>query len=191
MIKGAVVCKVCGSSCREEFFDRTSIREPCTLFICSNSTALGGTCDNPANLTLKDWNSDNYKIPPSGPRSLQERKHDWMVTCFDKTILEDHAERNRRFLEEAAEVVQAAGMSREEAHFMIDYVFDRPKGDVYKEAGGALLVLMTLATLHGFDLLQAGEAELRRIWPLVEKIREKHKTKPIYKPKRKWWRLFL
>ena len=46
---------------------------------------------------------------------FQSGVHDWMLECFGVEIAADVPERNHRFLEEALELVQAAGCAEAEA----------------------------------------------------------------------------
>lgn len=114
------------------------------------------------------------------PATLQKRKDEWMRTCFTDEITDDPKERNRRFLEEALELVQALNMSRYEAHFMVDYVFDRDKGEPFQEVGGSILTLAALCTANKIDLMNAAETELARVWTKVGVIRGKQKQKPNF-----------
>lgn len=110
--------------------------------------------------------------------SIQYRKDKWMRVCFDDAITDSPEERNRRFLEEALETVQAAKMTEDEAHYMVSYVFGRPVGDLPQEVAGAFLTLATLCNLHKIDLMDAAETELARVWTKVDVIRTKQKRKP-------------
>src|SRR5882724_8875808 len=58
--------------------------------------------------------------------AFQARVQPWMMACFGPEISTDIAERCHRFYEEAGELVQALGMTREEAHKLVDYTWDRP-----------------------------------------------------------------
>jgi len=122
---------------------------------------------------------ENHTSTSSKP-SLQERKDKWMRACFDDEITDSPEERNRRFIEEALELVQSLGMTRHEAHFMVDYVFDRDRGEPFQEVGGSLLCLAALCNVHKIDMMEAGETELSRVWTKVEAIRGKQKQKPNF-----------
>lgn len=75
---------------------------------------------------------------------FQQRVQPWMMACFGPAISADFRERNHRFFEESSELVQACGMSKEEAHMLVDYVYGRPVGEKLQEVGG---VMVTLAAL--------------------------------------------
>lgn len=59
-----------------------------------------------------------------------------MQVCFGEQISKDKVERNHRFLEEALELVQSLDCTKSEAHQLVDYVFDRAKGEPPQECGG-------------------------------------------------------
>ncbi|MVN88315.1 hypothetical protein GO986_16335 [Deinococcus sp. HMF7620] len=95
--------------------------------------------------------------------SFQVRSVAWVREAFGTEPAQCREERAHRFLEEALELVQAAGVSEEEVLKLVAYVFARPAGDVTQETGGVLLTLAPFAAAHGVDLMAAGEAELARV----------------------------
>lgn len=113
---------------------------------------------------------------------LQPRVAEWMAACFGPEISADRIERNHRFIEEALELVQACGCTQSEAHQLVDYVYDRPQGDINQEVGGVMITLATLCLANGFDMHAAGETELARVWTKIEKIRAKQAAKPRHSP---------
>lgn len=106
----------------------------------------------------------------------------WMLKCFGAAIAADKIERNHRFFEEATEAVQANGMTRSEAHQLVDYTFDRPVGELNQEIGGVMVTLAALCLASGVDMHVAGETELARIWGKIEQIRAKQAAKPKHSP---------
>lgn len=114
--------------------------------------------------------------------SFQGRVAPWMLACFGPEIASDKVERNHRFLEEAIELVQACGCPREDAHALVDYVFDRPVGYRWQEVGGVMVTLAALCLAHDLDMHNWGEIELRRIWTKLSKIRAKQAAKPHGSP---------
>lgn len=114
--------------------------------------------------------------------SFQRRVAAWMVACFGEEISADRVERNHRFLEEAMELVQALGCTREEAIQLVDYVFARPIGEPSQEVGGVEVTLAALCNAAGLDKADAAETELSRIWGAIEKIRAKQAAKPKHSP---------
>jgi NTP pyrophosphatase (non-canonical NTP hydrolase) len=108
----------------------------------------------------------------------------WMNKCFTPEIIYGKEERNHRFLEEALELVQSLDCTREEAHMLVDYVYDRKKGDPHQELGGVMVTLAALCNVYELAYKFSGDEELKRINTpeVIEKIREKQKTKPASSP---------
>ncbi|WP_249207064.1 hypothetical protein [Burkholderia cenocepacia] len=115
---------------------------------------------------------------------FQQRVQPWMLACFGAKISADKLERNHRFFEEAGELVQACGMTREEAHALVDYTWSRPVGEPTQEVGGVMVTLAALCLANGLDMHAAGETELARINvpETVAKIRAKQAAKPKHSP---------
>lgn len=110
----------------------------------------------------------------------QTRVWRWVTTAFPLGYCTSRLQRNQRFLEEALELVQANGCSRSEAHQLVDYVFDRPIGEIAQEVGGVRVTLSGLCTVAGIDEELAAETELTRINnpSVIDKIRSKQRVKP-------------
>lgn len=123
----------------------------------------------------------NQDLTP-GSTSFQQRVAPWMQACFGPEISADKMERNHRFFEEGTELIQANGMTRSEAHQLVDYTFDRPVGELRQEAGGVMVTLAALCLASGLDMHEAGEIELERIWTMVDAIRAKQAAKPKHSP---------
>jgi len=120
---------------------------------------------------------------PAEPNlSFQARVKIWVETCFGVEIAADKTERSHRFLEEALELVQAAGCTKSEAAQLVEYTFNRPAGIMTQEVGGTLTTLNALCLAHELDLMNCGEIELARCWENLEKIRAKQKAKPKHSP---------
>lgn len=113
---------------------------------------------------------------------FQARVLPWLLVCFGAAISNDKKERNHRFFEEASETVQSLGMTSSEAHQLVDYTWGRPVGEPLQEVGGVMVTLAALCLASGIDMHEAGEAELSRIWTMVEKIRAKQAAKPAHSP---------
>lgn len=113
---------------------------------------------------------------------FQARVQPWMMACFGAEISADKVERNHRFFEESAELVQACGMTAGEAHQLVDYVYGRDIGEPSQEVGGVMVTLAALCLAQGMDMHQCGETELARIWTKVEQIRAKQAAKPKHSP---------
>ncbi|MGJ3629289.1 hypothetical protein AB5I41_24955 [Sphingomonas sp. MMS24-JH45] len=100
----------------------------------------------------------------AGLASNQSRVERWLRACFAPTVSLDRAERTHRFLEEALELAQANGCSRDDALASVTYVFDRPVGRPEDEVGGVMVTLAGLCGASGIDMGEAGERELERNW---------------------------
>lgn len=111
---------------------------------------------------------------------FQYRVDKWLITCFGENIARDKRIRNHRFLEEALELVQACGCSKEDALRLVDYVYDRDIGEIPQEVGGVVTTLAALCLAQEVDLDSCAEIELARVNNNVEKIREKSKQKPDF-----------
>ncbi|GEO82923.1 hypothetical protein [Pararhodospirillum oryzae] len=131
-----------------------------------------------------DENSTQTNIPETEARGapFQERVQSWVLDCFGSDIAGDRAERNRRFLEESLELVQALGFTRDSAHQLVEYVFNRPKGEPEQELGGVMVTLASLCETNGLDMAAEGEAELARINSpdVLVKIRARNAAKPAF-----------
>lgn len=108
---------------------------------------------------------------------LQRLTYEWLRVCFPDTVAEHLPERGTRHLEEATEVAQACGVDRAMAHRIVDYVFDRPVGELVQEIGGSALTLAALAAVAGTDIEACWGTELERVIGMTEKIREKQRFK--------------
>ncbi len=136
------------------------------------------------------WNDCRGSILSKSPAPIasaqeaafQSRVQPWMLACFGAEIAADKMERNHRFFEESTETVQANGMTRSEAHQLVDYVYDRPVGELHQEVGGVMVTLAALCLASGIDMHEAGEVELARVWTKIEKIRAKQAAKPKHSP---------
>lgn len=104
----------------------------------------------------------------------------WMNTVFEGQGGKDIQTRCFRFLEEALELVQSLGCTKDEALQMVEYTYSRPAGVPIQEVGGTQITLMALCTQAKIDAQEAGYTELRRVWQpeVMAKIRAKQKSKP-------------
>lgn len=109
----------------------------------------------------------------------QDRVAAWARFAFGDAIARDKVRRNLRFFEEAIELVQAGGMTRNEAHAMVDVIFDRKAGHLPQEVGGVMTTLATLCFAHSVDLHHEAWSELERIEQphILEKIRARQLDK--------------
>ena len=114
--------------------------------------------------------------------SYQDRVAAWISECFAPDVGADTSERSHRFLEEALELVQAGGCTKEDVVAMVDYVYDRPIGELEQEAGGVMVTLAALCSALKISMDAAGEKELQRNWRRIDAIRAKRATKPAGSP---------
>jgi NTP pyrophosphatase (non-canonical NTP hydrolase) len=124
--------------------------------------------------------SGRKTVQKPDPNTWQLRVANWVFRCFGWDIANDTLERSDRFLEEALELVQAANYDKQRAHALVEYVFNRPPGELRQEVGGVMVTLTALCNAHVIQLLDAGETELARISTekMVLKIRAKQAAKP-------------
>lgn len=89
---------------------------------------------------------------------------DWAIRCFGRDHVFDAKVRSLRLAEEAVELTQAYGVSRDMLHKLVDTVYDRPKSDdTLQELGGVALTLEVLCGIHMIDSDFVLEKELRRV----------------------------
>jgi NTP pyrophosphatase (non-canonical NTP hydrolase) len=110
---------------------------------------------------------------------FQWRVRPWMNICFGPAISGDKLERSDRFIEEALELIQASGYTADRAHKLVDYVFNRPAGDIKQEVGGVMVTLAALCLAHEVDMHVLAEVELKRVWTKIDQIRAKQASKPV------------
>ena len=90
----------------------------------------------------------------------QRRVLQWAVEAFGVVQATDPKQRGVRLLEEAVEAYQAAGGDKVMAHLLVDFVFERPAGELAEELGGVAVTLLALAGAVG---LSADHEEAREI----------------------------
>jgi len=108
----------------------------------------------------------------------QARVYEWMQQCFEPDVIDDTVERNYRFMEEALELCQSLGATKQDAYRLADYVFGRPIGEPAQEVGGVMVTLAALCNTAGLDIIECSEDELKSVWNNIEKIRAKQAAKP-------------
>jgi hypothetical protein len=111
---------------------------------------------------------------------VQARVRKWLVNCFGQKIADDAQLRNKRFIEEAIELVQARGMTQAEAIEVLEYVYARPKGNQEQEVAGTMTTLMALCAQAGINIGEVTYKEIHRIETpeVMAKIRARQKDKP-------------
>lgn len=81
----------------------------------------------------------------------QQAVYDWCVSAFGEEHTNSLQQRAVRFLEEAIELYQACGGDRAMAHKLLDFVMDRPVGDVAQEIGQVGLMILSISKTAGVD----------------------------------------
>lgn len=122
------------------------------------------------------------KIDTRRKKSFQKRVDEWFKKCFPEKAWTDGDERACRFLEESLELAQSCGISEDDAHELVKYVYGRPVGATTQEIGGTALTLNALCNVLGHDLEFAQETELSRVWRKMDAIREKQANRPENSP---------
>lgn len=115
----------------------------------------------------------------SSRMSYQQEVSDWAIRCFGEAIATDKTERAFRFLEESLEVCQSLGVTEDEAHNLVSYVFNRPLGVLSQEVGGVTVTLAALCSATDIELEEEAKTELARCEQNTERIRAKHNAKPV------------
>jgi hypothetical protein len=114
--------------------------------------------------------------------TFQSRVAEWLADCFGRNSALDGDERLHRFLEEALELAQASGCTRDDATQLVNYVFSRPPGDLALEVGGVMVTLAGLCEASRVNLEDAAELELARNRSRTEEIRAKRARKRMGSP---------
>lgn len=87
----------------------------------------------------------------------------WGERCFGREHMQDLGVRALRCAEEAVELAQAADVSKDMMHKLVEVVYSRPHGEMHQELGGVLLTSSVLALAMGYDSpLGVFEYELSR-----------------------------
>jgi hypothetical protein len=111
---------------------------------------------------------------------LQNRIKHWVGRTLGPLIFENKWERTMRVLEEACELAQAEGITREELNLLVDRVYSRPIGESLQEASGVGVCLLAWAGSRDRNLMELIEKEVSRIEqmdPVI--IQEKQKAKAM------------
>ena len=83
------------------------------------------------------------------------------ITWGDKSM-DDPKERGMRVGEEAIETMQVLKVSRDEAHRLVDMVYDKPVGHLPQEIAGVAFTLLALCANRGLRLDEVVHAEMVR-----------------------------
>ena len=104
----------------------------------------------------------------------------WAETTFGERVAHSEKERAFRVMEEALELGQTIdGVTREDAHQLVDYVFDKAPGDVNQEVGGAIVTLAAFCAVKGLSIEEEFLREYTRIIGKIDSIRAKQVGKRV------------
>lgn len=110
--------------------------------------------------------NDRRPLPAPLSRSLlQNIVHNWCARAFGDNHARSIEQRGIRLAEEAIEAAQAAGCERAMVHRLVDYVFDRPVGELQQEIGGVGVTLLALGAAAAIDVDYAERKEITRVLP--------------------------
>lgn len=87
----------------------------------------------------------------------------WGKRCFGKDQMADRLYRGLRFIEEALELCQALGLSKEKVLAVVEHVYSRPVGKVEQELGGVGVTWMTVAEACGVNAMACLDKEIYRV----------------------------
>lgn len=112
---------------------------------------------------------------------FQEKVFPWTCKTFGRQVAVNVPIRMSRFIEEAIELVQVGGLTRDQVVTVVDYVFNRPVGEMKQEVGGVMVTLAALCNAVDIDMDHEGNVELERVQSdeMIEKIRKKQASKPM------------
>lgn len=107
----------------------------------------------------------------------QAKVFQWAVNTFGD-IARDPQERIDRFIEESIELAQALGADKDRVCRIVNYVYNRPPGNVFEEVGGASLTLLALCESLNISADSAESTEMLRAFKIDrESIRAKQNRK--------------
>jgi hypothetical protein len=111
--------------------------------------------------------------------TFQARVAAWAIECFGEEETQNQLIRCDRKLEEDLEFLQSVNYPKERIPALVEYVYNRPKGEPSQEIGGVMVTTAALCHAFGIDMQLAAETELARINQpeIIEKIRAKQAKK--------------
>lgn len=109
----------------------------------------------------------------------QARVRLWMLHVFGGRVMRNVEERCDRFLEEVIELLQSLDYDPRRIPRLVSYVYNRPVGKKFQEAGGVSVTFSALCDAAEIDMADAGEVELQRVWDqrVIDKVRSKQQSK--------------
>ena len=108
---------------------------------------------------------------------FQNEVQRWCTEAFGVQETLDTRNRSHRFTEEALELAQATGTTKEDATALVNYVYARPVGEVSNEVGGVALTLAALCTSLGLRVQACAEAILPYAWANIERVKAKRASR--------------
>lgn len=87
---------------------------------------------------------------------------EWGRKCFGADHMADKVVRAARFFEEAAELVQAVGLSKDHALRAFEHVYGRAAGNIAQEVGGVAVTLMALCDALRLSVDECEATEIAR-----------------------------
>ena len=87
----------------------------------------------------------------------------WIRRTFGDKVMDNPKERALRLAEESLEVLQTSEAGCEEAHALVDMVYDKEPGVLLQEVGGVTVTLLALCAHHGLRLDDVAGTEIARM----------------------------
>ena len=110
--------------------------------------------------------------------SRQYQIQTWCKQAFGYDHATNVEQRGVRFREEAIELAQSVGVTREMALALVDFIFKRDPGAVPQEVGGVSVTLLCLCDAFGIQAEDAERAEINRVLSLpIEHFTARNKAK--------------
>lgn len=112
-------------------------------------------------------------------RNLTNRCTAWGREVLGEEAVRNPKERGLRHSEEAIELAQSLGVTRQQMYALIRQVYDKPVGEPSQEVAGSLFTLYVLADVIGVDPEVALAKELERVShpQVMQHCRDKQKAK--------------
>jgi len=124
-----------------------------------------------------------HRLTSANTASYQQRVDEWLRAAFHDRpeVVADKKERNRRFAEEACELLHECGFEKAHMIASVEWVFSQERKDSPRiEIGDVSNTLAALATAHGVDMNEAREETMVRCWANIAKMRSKWANKPTF-----------
>lgn len=129
----------------------------------------------------QDSNNFSLQLRKGSPTidSAQLRIAQWVFDTLGAENYNNPQERSVRLLEEAMELAQALEVDRKVLHRLVDYVYNRPVGEVSQELAGSAVTLLACAASTNVSLSDALLKEIERIETpeIRDKVRRRQEEK--------------